>query len=220
MTMSHVLLLGTKNRGKIEELRGLLREIPDLQLLTADDWPFADVEETGETFLANALLKAKAVSSETGTAVLAEDAGLEVAALDGAPGVRSARFSGEPVDFARNNALLLKELEGVRDRRARFVAATVVCLPDGRVFSTWGVLDGTLLEQARGQGGFGYDPLFVPDGETRTLAQMPLGEKNEISHRRRSVEKMVPVIRRLLAEGAFVQSLSERAASRSSRGPR
>lgn len=197
------LLLATKNRGKIEEMRALLRGLTGLALLTHDDIPFADVEETGVTFLANALLKARAASLETGLPSLAEDAGLEVAALGGAPGVRSARFSGEPVDYARNNALLLEKLRGVADRRARFVAVTVLYLPGGRVFTTSGSLDGAIAETPRGKGGFGYDPVFVPHGETRTLAEFGLGEKNLVSHRHRALEAMIPTIEKLLTDGAL-----------------
>ena len=201
--MSDRLLLATKNCGKIEEMRDLLRGLSRLTLLTHDDIPFADVEETGVTFLANALLKARAASLETGLASLAEDAGLEVAALGGAPGVRSARFSGEPVDYARTNALLLEKLRGVADRRGRFVAVTVLYLPGGRVFTTSGSLDGAIASEPRGEGGCGYDPVFGPVGETRTLAEFALGEKNLVSHRRRALEAMIPTIEQLLAEGAL-----------------
>jgi XTP/dITP diphosphohydrolase len=206
--MTHTLLLGTKNRGKIEEMLALLGVISDLELLTVDDRPFGDVEETGATFLANALLKARAISAETGLAVLAEDAGLEVDALGGAPGVRSARYSGEPppgmpVDTARNNALLIEKLRGIHDRRARFVAVTAVCLKDGRVFTTSGTLEGTIRTEARGEGGFGYDPLFVPDGETRTLAEITTDAKNLVSHRSRSLARMVNILEALIADGAL-----------------
>ncbi|MCX6100143.1 MAG: non-canonical purine NTP pyrophosphatase, partial [Candidatus Bipolaricaulota bacterium] len=154
--MTSQLLLGTKNRGKIVELRDLLRGARGLHLLTLADHTFSDVDESGETFLENALLKARSICSEVGLPVLAEDAGLEVAALGGAPGVRSARFSGEPVDYARNNALLLEKLRGVTDRRARFVAVSVLWLPDGEVFVTSGVLTGRNAAAPRGDGGFGY----------------------------------------------------------------
>jgi XTP/dITP diphosphohydrolase len=195
------LLLGTKNEGKIRELRDLLWQVRGLDLLTGADLGFSDVEETGETFLENALLKARKVCTEVGLPVLAEDAGLEVVALGGAPGVRSARFSGEPVDYARNNALLLDKLHGTVDRRARFVAVSALCLPDGQAFVTSGILSGRIAERLTGDGGFGYDPLFVPDGEARTLAEIPLAEKNRISHRRRAVERMVAVLAALLRDG-------------------
>jgi XTP/dITP diphosphohydrolase len=195
------LLLGTKNEGKIRELRDLLHQVRGLDLLTRADRGFSDVEETGETFLENALLKAHGVCAEVGLPVLAEDAGLEVVALGGAPGVRSARFSGEPADYARNNALLLDKLHGTTDRRARFVAVSALCLPDGQVFVTSGILSGRIAERLAGDGGFGYDPIFLPDGAGRTLAEMPLAEKNRISHRRRAAEKMVAILAALVEDG-------------------
>jgi len=194
------LLLGTKNEGKIAEATELLAE-PGLELLTFSDRPFSDVEENGDTFLVNALLKARSVCEETGLAVLAEDAGLEVAHLAGAPGVRSARFSGEPVDTARNNDLLLERLRGVQDRRARFVAVAALQLPDGQSFVTTGILRGAITERWIGEGGFGYDPLFMPDGHAKTLAEMSLREKNRISHRKRALMRMRPILVDLLATG-------------------
>ncbi len=201
--MTNQLLLGTKNRGKIRELRDLLRGTRGLHLLTLADRPFSDVDESGETFLENALLKAQSICSEVDLPVLAEDAGLEVAALGGAPGVRSARFSGEPADYARNNALLLEKLRGVTDRRARFVAVSVLCLPDGEIFVTSGTLNGRIAAASRGDGGFGYDPLFVPEGETRTLAEISADEKNLTSHRSKSMARMTRVLESLLEDGAL-----------------
>ena len=198
------LLLGTQNQGKIEEAMELLSGIPGLELLTFADRPFSSVEETGETFIDNALLKARSICSETGLPVLSEDAGLEVDALDGAPGVRSARFSGEPVDYKRNNALLLERLRSIEDRRARFVAVAALCLPDGQTFMTTGTLCGTIGVECIGTGGFGYDPLFVPDGEDRTLAQMGLSEKNRISHRKRALLRMRLILEALGREGELV----------------
>ncbi len=194
------LLLATHNAGKRAELCALLSHIPGITLLTAHEQPFSSVEETGKTFLENALLKARAVSRETGLAVLAEDAGLEVDALDGAPGVRSARFSGLPVDHARNNALLLDRLGGRTDRQARFVAWAVLRLPDGREYTSQGTLPGRIATAARGEEGFGYDPLFIPDGEARTLAQIPLEEKNRTSHRRRAIDGLKGILLQLAYE--------------------
>ncbi len=198
--MTH-LLLGTKNEGKIEEAVELLAGIEGLELLTFEDRPFSEVDETGETFLDNALLKARTICLEIDLPVLAEDAGLEVVHLDGAPGVRSARFSGEPVDYARNNALLLEKLKGCMDRRARFVTVAALQLPDGQTFVTSGVLRGTIGETPAGTGGFGYDPLFLPDGSSRTLAGMPLAEKNRISHRKRALSRMRAVLGDLIESG-------------------
>jgi len=195
-----ILLLGTRNEGKLVELFDLLSGIAGIELVTFRERPFRPVEESGSTFLENALLKARAISSETSLPVLAEDAGLELVALGGAPGVRSARFAGLPVDYARNNALLLERLAGISDRRARFIAWVVLRLPDGREFVSEGVLCGRIESEPRGEGGFGYDPLFVPQGETRTLAELTTSEKNRISHRRRAIEGLRGVLERIAQE--------------------
>lgn len=195
------LLLGTANEGKIREMNAILSSVKGLRVVTGDDVPFSSVDETGETFAENALLKAWAVCDQTQLPVLAEDAGLEVAALHGAPGVYSARYSGLPVDYARNNDLLLKNLEGIDDRRARFIAVAALCLPDGQVFVTTGILRGTISLSPSGRGGFGYDPLFVPDDRICTLAEMPAEEKNAISHRRQSLHRMLGILKDLLISG-------------------
>jgi len=195
------VLLGTTNRGKIAEALDLLSGLPGIEWRTYADCPFADVDETGESFLENALLKAAAIGAETGLPVLSEDAGLEVLALGGEPGVRSARYSGEPVDVPRNNALLLERLSKETDRRARFVAVAALRLPDGQTFVSSGVLRGSIADSPRGRGGFGYDPLFVPAGTTKTLAEMTLVEKNEISHRRRAIGRMRGILEDLVASG-------------------
>jgi XTP/dITP diphosphohydrolase len=194
------LLLGTRNPGKLAEIRQLLGDVPGLRIVTQSERPFAEVPETGDTFLANALLKAEEICRETGLAVLAEDAGLEVGALGGAPGVLSARFAGVPVDYTRNNRLLLKKLHGVRDRRARFVTVAALRLPSGEVFVTTGLLPGTIAEAPVGRGGFGYDPLFVPDGGNRTLAELSLEEKGRISHRMRALRRMRPILLDLVGD--------------------
>jgi XTP/dITP diphosphohydrolase len=195
------LLLGTKNEGKIEEAVELLAEIEGLALLTFADCPFSDVDETGDTFLDNALLKSRTICVETGLPVLAEDAGLEVVHLGGAPGVRSARFSGTSVDYARNNELLLRRMVGAGDRRARFVAVAALELPDGQTFVCSGVLRGVITEAPLGDEGFGYDPLFVPEGSTRTLAEMSVAEKNRISHRKQALSRMRAVLLDLIGSG-------------------
>jgi len=195
------LLLGTKNEGKIGEAVDLLADVEGLEILTFSERPFSDVDETGETFLDNALLKARTICLETGLPVLAEDAGLEVACLGGAPGVRSARFSGTPVDYDRNNALLLERVKGVVDRRARFVTVAALRLPDGQTFACSGVLRGVISEAPSGEGGFGYDPLFVPEGSARTLAEMPLAEKNRISHRKKALSRIRAILLDLIGSG-------------------
>ncbi len=196
------VVLATKNPHKLEEILSILGEIPGVEFLTFRDIPLPDVEETGGTLEENAILKATSVARETGLPALAEDTGLEVEALGGAPGVRSARFAGENKDYRANNEKLLGLLEGVTDRRARFRTVAVLALPDGRTWTAEGVLEGRIAETPRGEGGFGYDPLFIPEGETRTLAEMSPEEKNRISHRRRALEAMRSILEEL-AQGGF-----------------
>jgi XTP/dITP diphosphohydrolase len=185
-----IVLLGTRNQGKIAELRELLADIKGLELLSFFDVMFSEVKEDKQTFLDNALLKARTISKETGLSVLSDDAGLEVDALNGEPGVLSARYSGYPVDFVRNNALLLQKMRGIRNRQARFVIVIALHLADGREFTQQGILTGHITESPVGKRGFGYDPIFVPTGYTRTLAQLSMQEKNRISHRQQAISKM------------------------------
>lgn len=195
------LLLGTRNEGKIQEAKELLTDVVGLELLHFPDFAFSDVPETGKTFLENALLKATAIARETGLPVLSEDSGLEVHALDGAPGVLSARFAGQHSDPYRNNEVLLEKLTGEEDRRARFITVAVLFLQDGQVFATSGIFEGTIAHSCSGRMGFGYDPLFMPDGEIRTLAQMTLKEKNVMSHRYKALSRMATVIDDLIQAG-------------------
>jgi len=192
-----ILLLGTKNRGKIKELQQLLADLRSVKLVTYLDQPFRTVEESGKSFLENALIKARAVCAETGLPVLAEDAGLEVTALGGAPGIFSARFSGIPVSHEKNNALLLERLGGVKDRRACFVAIAAFRLPEGKEFTSEGRLWGTIATHPSGRGGFGYDPLFIPADFNCTLAELSLEKKNQISHRYIAIKGMNKILQDL-----------------------
>lgn len=200
------LLLGTRNEGKIQEAKELLAEVVGLELLTFSDVPFSDVPETGNTFLENALLKATAISRETKLPVLSEDAGLEVHALGGAPGVFSARYAGELSDPGKNNEMLLHKLDCQTDRKARFVAVALLRLLDGQTFVCSGVLHGRIATEPSGNTGFGYDPLFIPEGETRTLAEMPLAEKNRISHRYKALFRMTGILQDLIRTGELTAS--------------
>jgi XTP/dITP diphosphohydrolase len=186
------VVLATRNRGKVRELQGLLAEVlPEaVTVLSLDDIGFAgEIEENGTTFEENALIKARAVAS-LGYVALADDSGLAVEALDGAPGVFSARYAGEHGDDAANMALLLKHLEGVTDRRAAFVCAFACVFPDGRepIVAT-GRVEGEILTALQGDGGFGYDPLFYYAPFGRTFAEIGKEEKNSISHRGRAVRE-------------------------------
>ena len=191
------LVLGTGNPGKVEELRALLADLP-LELIpgpTLEDPP--DVEEDADTLAGNARKKAEAYRAAAGAPALADDTGLEVAALDGRPGVRTARFAGPDATPDDNKHKLLEVLEGVDDRRARF--RTVVALVDdaGTAHTFEGVCEGTIITAPRGDGGFGYDPLFRPEGHDQTFAEMPPAAKNDISHRRKALD----ALRAFLANG-------------------
>jgi XTP/dITP diphosphohydrolase len=183
--VSTTVVLATRNAGKIAELRRILAEY-DVELLGLDDFPdVPEVAETGETFEANALLKAHAVAKATGLLAVADDSGLAVAALNQMPGIFSARWSGRHGDDAANLALVLAQIGDVPDERrgAAFMCAAAAATPDGREVVAEGQLDGTLLREPRGRNGFGYDPIFVPLGGDRTTAELAADEKDAISHR-------------------------------------
>ncbi len=194
------LLLATHNRGKRREWRALLDGL-DVELLLPDDLSLHDdVEETGETYTENALLKAWALAVASGLPTLADDSGLEVDALDGAPGVRSARYH-LGADEVRYRALL-KALEGVplEQRGARFRCVAALVLPDdagAREFITEGICEGVISFEPRGEGGFGYDPVFYLFEHSCTMAQLTEEEKNRISHRARAAQAMRPILERM-----------------------
>lgn len=176
------LVLATRNAGKVVELRRILADL-DVELLDAGDVDLPEAEETATTFAGNALAKARAGAAASGLPCVADDSGLAVDALGGAPGVHSARYAGTHGDDEANLALVLDRMAGVAHRRARFVCAAALVSPDGSEWTTEGEVEGTLLDAPRGTGGFGYDPIFVPTGETRTTAEMPSEDKDAISHR-------------------------------------
>lgn len=161
--------------------------IPDIELLSLDDVGFVgEIEEDGKTFEENAMIKARA-AAESGYIGLGDDSGLTVRALNGAPGIYSARYAGEHGDTAANNALLLKNMEGVADRAAAFVCTIACVFPDGRELCVRGESEGEILSEYHGQGGFGYDPLFYVPEKGVTFAEMSAEEKNAVSHRGRAV---------------------------------
>jgi len=197
------LLLASRNPGKIRELRELLSTLP-LELMTPDDvGSGVQVEETGRDYAENARLKARALALATGVWTLADDTGLEVEALDGAPGLRSARFGGEGATDADRRARLLQKLAGKpRPWTARFCCAVALSSPTGEVDEAWGECPGEIVPGERGAGGFGYDPLFLVHARQQTMAELPPGEKNRLSHRARAIEALFPVLReRLRLEG-------------------
>ena len=191
------VVLATRNTGKISELQRILAAY-DVDLVGVDAFPdLEDVAETGSTFADNALLKARTVSAATGLLAVADDSGLTVDALNGMPGILSARWSGRHGDDEANLDLVLAQIADLPDERrgAAFVCAAAAVAPDRREIVVEGRIRGTLLRERRGRNGFGYDPIFVPVGETRTTAEMSADEKDAISHRGmafRALAKQLP----------------------------
>jgi len=189
------VVLATRNPGKLRELDGILGS--QIRLAGLEDFPGApDVPETGATFEENALLKARAIAAHAGLAAVADDSGLCVDALNGMPGVLSARWAGEHGDDQANLDLLLAQIAEVPDARrgARFVCAAALVAPGGREWVVTGTVEGRLIRVPRGSGGFGYDPIFVPDGFAQTTAEMTAEAKNAISHRGRAFRALAPFI--------------------------
>ena len=190
------LVVATGNAHKLKELRAIFGGV--CELVTMREAGFeGEIEENGDTFEANAVLKAEAVMQATGLPTLADDSGLSVAALSGAPGVQSARYSGTHGDDIANNRLLLQNMEGIADRRCKFVCAMALALPAESTHVVLGECEGVLLTENRGQSGFGYDPLFLYESG-QTFAQMSEADKNGVSHRARASEAMRKVLREVL----------------------
>lgn len=194
------LVLATNNQGKVRELRELLKDLP-IEILSLQDFPdLPEVEEDGDTFQENALKKAREVAGYTGLLAMADDSGLEVDYLKGAPGVYSARFAGEPKNDEANNEKLLQLLEGVpeKQRTGRFRCAIALCTPDGEEYVVEGTCEGVVGTSLEGAGGFGYDPLFYLPEYRQTFAQLDLGVKNQISHRGKATLKAVEKLKDLI----------------------
>jgi XTP/dITP diphosphohydrolase len=181
------LVLATRNPGKVAELRALLAELP-VEIVSAAETGAPEVDEDAPTLEGNARKKALALHAHTGLPALADDTGLEVAVLGGRPGVHSARYAGPAADDAANRQRLLADLTAAADRSARF--RTVLAFADeaGEVHLFEGACAGTITDAERGENGFGYDAVFVPEGEVRTFAEMPREAKNAVSHRRRALD--------------------------------
>ncbi|HET6515627.1 MAG TPA: XTP/dITP diphosphatase [Thermodesulfovibrionales bacterium] len=186
------LVIATRNKKKVEEIRRILEGIP-IVLYTLDDFPDCpEVEEDAGSFEGNAIKKAVAVAAYAGKPALSDDSGLEVYALGGAPGVLSARYAGEGADDRKNIAKLLAELHDVDDseRGARFVCCIALAFPGGPVETFEGNVGGRIGRDQRGFNGFGYDPVFYPEGHGRTFAEMGADEKDGLSHRGRALKKL------------------------------
>lgn len=191
------VIIASGNKGKLKEFQELMKDLP-VEVKSLADYPeIGDIEENGTTFAENAYIKAKAVHDATGCITIADDSGLEVDALDGAPGIFSARYAGEEKDDAANNVKLLQALENVPDtaRGAQFHCAIVAIAADGRRFDAEGIVRGEILRAPRGDNGFGYDPLFYVPEFGRTTAELTMDEKNAISHRGKAVRQIVAILK-------------------------
>jgi XTP/dITP diphosphohydrolase len=197
-------VLATANPDKAAEIDAVLRDSGVPVILEPRDASLPDIEETGSTLEDNARLKAAAICARTGLPAIADDTGLEVDALDGAPGVCSARFAGDHASYADNVHLLLDRLTDVPDSRrtARFTTVAIARWPDGQEVAALGTVEGTITTAARGSGGFGYDPVFVPaEGDGRTFAEMRPEEKHACSHRGRAFRTLAQGLRTLVETG-------------------
>jgi XTP/dITP diphosphohydrolase len=181
------LVIATRNPHKLEEIHAIFN-FQGLEVCSAFDFPdIPDIVEDGDTLEANAIKKAVEICQATGLPALADDSGLEVEALNGEPGVYSARWSGEGCTYHDNNLKLLRKLAGQDNRRARFRTVIALALPGEAPQTVEGSVQGVIIEEVRGNQGFGYDPLFMPDGYNQTFAELPAEVKNRISHRARAL---------------------------------
>ncbi len=190
------VVLATGNKGKIREFSNLLRGVFDNIVSLRDLESPPDVVEDGKTFRENALKKARAIAGYSGKPALADDSGLEVEALGGKPGVYSARYAGEDASDKDNVRKLLHELEGVRNRKARFVCCLALVVPEGEEIVVSGTCEGVISEEPRGEGGFGYDPVFFLPELGKTMAEIEPEIKNKLSHRARAAASLLKNIRR------------------------
>ena len=188
------VLLASNNKKKLKELKSILGA--EFEVLTlAEAGVMSEPEETGATFEENAEIKAVSACKASGLPSVADDSGLSVDALGGAPGVYSARYGGENTNDDKNNKLLLENLKGEKNRKARFISAVCFCMPKGEKFFSRGECAGVILSEPRGENGFGYDPLFYIEKYKKTFAELSPDEKNKISHRGRALAEIAPVIK-------------------------
>jgi len=196
------LLIASRNPHKLAEIRAIFK-LPGMEIVGAHEIEgLPEIIEDGRTFHANAVKKAVSLAMLTKLWTLADDSGLEVEALNGAPGVYSARFAGEPANYVANNVKLLSLLETQENRAARFICVVALASPSGRAQIVEGVCRGRILRESRGEQGFGYDPLFAPDSHAQTFAQMDAALKNEISHRALALKQAMQTWSDLLGRAA------------------
>lgn len=187
--MNRLLVIATKNKGKVCEIKHLLKPLKLKVLSLQDIKGIKDIKENGKTFKANAIKKASTVSKRLKTLVIADDSGLEVEALNGRPGIRSARFAGPNPTTQKLCTKLLRLMRGKKNRKARFACNIAIVTSKGRVKVVEGVCRGRIIDRMLGTQGFGYDPVFMPEGYSKTFAQMKLSMKNRISHRGKALKK-------------------------------
>lgn len=198
--MDNIIILATSNKSKVKEISEMMSDSDITFVSLADAGINVEVEETGTTFEENALLKAREICKLSGKPTISDDSGLEIDALDGAPGIYSSRFMGEDTSYDIKNNALIEKLENVADpdRTARFRCCMALVHPDGREFVTEGAMEGIIAREPKGINGFGYDPiLFIPE-YNRTSAELSSEEKNNISHRGEALRKMIEVIKKEL----------------------
>jgi XTP/dITP diphosphohydrolase len=193
--MINQIVLATSNKGKIREFAGLLEGVFGSIISLNDLESPPDVVEDGMTFRENAIKKACAIAAYSGLPAFADDSGLEVDALGGRPGVYSARYAGDGATDRDNIAKLLSELEGIEDRNARFVCVLALVMPDGKETVAEGSCEGIIIDEPRGEGGFGYDPVFFLPEYGKTMAEIPPDLKNKISHRARACESLIELLK-------------------------
>jgi len=193
------IIVATKNKGKAKEFERMFSRYTIAVKTLVDVPEIPDIEETGETFEENAVIKAEAIAKKTNSFVVADDSGLVIDALDGRPGVYSARYAGEEKSDEANIDKVLSELEGIEEekRTARFYCALALAGPDFETITVNGACEGIILNERHGAGGFGYDPIFFVPSEGQTMAEMPSEKKNEISHRAAAMKKLEPYIEKL-----------------------
>ncbi len=190
------LIIASNNQNKINEIKKVLGKYFNNIFSLKDKNIDIEIEETGTTFEENALIKSQTICKLTGIASLGDDSGLVVKALNGAPGIYSARYSGEDCDSKKNNALLLKNMLGVEDRSAHFQTCMALSLPSGKDFITNGITQGRILTEEIGNNGFGYDPIFFSNELNKSFAEASMEEKNKVSHRGKALEKMIPILQK------------------------
>ncbi|MCI8510977.1 MAG: XTP/dITP diphosphatase [Lachnospiraceae bacterium] len=200
--MEHTIVFATSNEGKMREIREILKDLPVKVLSIPEAGVTVDIVEDGETFEANALIKARAVWARTKGIVLADDSGLEVDYLNGEPGVLSARYMGEHTSYEIKNWNLIHRLNGVEEekRTARFVCVIAAILPDGRAVTTNGTMEGFIAHEPAGCGGFGYDPILMLKEYGKTSAEITMEQKNEVSHRGKALRAMKERLKREIGE--------------------